>query len=64
MTGPYQEGEHGFGTYIEWKRPFFRVVVLGTPDEIYREGWVRQVGELRLPIRMATSSAAKVRQPE
>jgi len=39
MTGMYQEGEDSFGTYIEWKRPFFRVVVVGVPNEVYREGF-------------------------
>lgn len=39
MTGTYHEGKNTFGTYIEWKRPFFRVVVVGMPDEVYREGF-------------------------
>ena len=39
LTGTYQEGKNTFGTYIEWKRPYFRVVVVGVPDEVYREGF-------------------------
>src|SRR5712692_5452013 len=39
MTGTYQEGKNTFETYIEWKRPWFRVVVVGVPDEVYREGF-------------------------
>ena len=39
LTGTYQEGKDTFGTYIEWKRPYFRVVVVGVPDEVYREGF-------------------------
>jgi hypothetical protein len=39
LTGKYEEGGSSFGTYIEWKRPNFRVVVVGIPDEVYREGF-------------------------
>jgi hypothetical protein len=31
MTGTYQEGKNIYGTYIEWKRPWFRVVVVAAP---------------------------------
>lgn len=45
LTGKYEEGEDKFDTYIEWKRPFFRVVVIGIPNEFYREAYNGQAWE-------------------
>jgi len=51
MTGTYQEGKNTFGTYIEWKRPWFRVVVVGVPDEVYFEGFNGASWEYSLPTK-------------
>ena len=64
MTGTYQEGKNSFGTYIEWKRPFFRVVVVGVPDEVYREGfngtsWEYSAPTGDLKITSSSSDAGK-----
>jgi hypothetical protein len=61
MTGTYQEGKNTFGTYIEWKRPFFRVVVVGVPDEVYREGFNGTSWEYSAPtgdLKITESSSA------
>ena len=58
MTGTYQEGKNTFGTYIEWKRPWFRVVVVGVPDEFYREGFNGTSWEYSLPTK-----ALKITEP-
>ncbi len=62
MTGTYSEGESSFGTFILWKRPLLRVVVVGVPDEVYREGfngasWEFSAGKLK--ITDASSAAGK-----
>lgn len=64
LTGTYQEGKNAFGTYIEWKRPHFRVVVVGVPDEVYREGfngtsWEFAAPSSELKITPSTSDAGK-----
>jgi len=64
MTGTYQEGKNTFGTYIEWKRPYFRVVVVGVPDEVYREGfngisWEYSKPSGELKITPSSSDAGK-----
>src|SRR5260370_28977538 len=51
MTGTYQEGKNTFGTYIEWKRPWFREVVVGVPDEVYRESFSGTSWEYSLPTK-------------
>ena len=58
MTGTYQEGKSSFGTYIEWKRPSFRVVVVGIPNEVYREGYNGTSWEFSAP-----SGELKITQP-
>src|SRR5215510_8505502 len=71
MTGTYQEGNSRFGTYIEWKRPFFRVVVIGIPNEVYREGFngtswefATQSGELKINEPSSAASMAARRGAE
>lgn len=64
MTGTYQEGEASFGTYIEWRRPSSRVVVVGVPNEVYREGfngtsWEYSAPSGDLKITEPTSAAGK-----
>jgi len=39
MTGVYQEGNSSFSTYILWKRPAFRLVVVGPEGTAYLEGF-------------------------
>src|SRR5260370_17616806 len=58
MTGTYQEGKNTFGTYIEWKRPLSRVVVLGVTDEVYREGFNGTSWEYAAPTK-----ALKITEP-
>lgn len=61
MTGTYQEGKNTFGTYIEWKRPSLRVVVIGVPDEVYREGFNGTSWEYSAPtgdLKITESSSA------
>jgi len=59
------------GTYIEWKRPFFRVVVIGIPNEVYREGFngtswefATQSGELKINEPSSAASMAARRGAE
>jgi hypothetical protein len=64
MAGTYQEGKNTFNTYIEWKRPYFRVVVVGVPDEVYREGfngtsWEYEKPSGKLKITPSSSEAGK-----
>ncbi len=64
MSGTYQEGESSFGTYIEWKRPLSRVVVVGVPNEVYREGfngtsWEFSAPSGELKVTEASSAAGK-----